>query len=158
MTNITTFAVRNLGRLAVLSSLPLVALVCAGCAGGHASPPDDNVARAAVEGSLKAWQSGGKPGTIPGTDPPVQVFDTPWSQGQRLGSFEILGAENGPVEKVFKVRLSLQKPERVEEAEYHVLGQGPVMVFRDEDYQRNINMENGPPLTKQKGRMNGRRR
>ena len=29
---------------------------------------------------------------------------------------------------------------------YYVIGQGPVMVFRDEDYQRNINMEDGPTL------------
>ena len=29
---------------------------------------------------------------------------------------------------------------------YYVIGRGPVQVFRDEDYIRNINMENGPKL------------
>ncbi len=48
----------------------------------------------------------------------------------------------------FSVRLSFAKPERVEEVQYYVLGRDPVMVFRDEDYMRNINMVNGPPLTK----------
>ncbi len=48
------------------------------------------------------------------------------------------------------MRLSLTKPDRVEEVQYYVLGQGPVMVFRDQDYQRNINMEDGPKLQKTK--------
>jgi hypothetical protein len=29
-----------------------------------------------------------------------------------------------------------------------VLGTGPVMVFRDQDYMRNINMEDGPRLNR----------
>jgi hypothetical protein len=91
----------------------------------------------------------GKPGTLPGTEPPVVVLDTPWSQGASLASYEILGEEAGAgVEKLFTVRLSLKKPERTEEVQYHVLGVGPVMVFRDQDYLRNINMENGPRLIK----------
>ena len=49
-------------------------------------------------------------------------------------------------ERRFSVRLSLAKPERVQEVQYYVLGRDPVMVFRDEDYIRNINMDNGPKL------------
>ena len=82
--------------------------------------------------------------------PPVQVNDTPWSQGDRLGSYEILKEETSGPEKLFTVRLSLTKPDRVEEVQYHVMGQGPVMVFRDQDYERNINMEDGPKLQKTK--------
>ena len=48
----------------------------------------------------------------------------------------------------FAVRLALAKPAGVQEVEYYVLGLGPVMVFRDEDYSRNINMEDGPKLSK----------
>ena len=46
----------------------------------------------------------------------------------------------------FSVRLTLDKPNTVKEVEYYVLGRQPLMIFRDEDYVRNINMDNGPKL------------
>ena len=85
-------------------------------------------------------------------EPAVQVNDTPWSQGDRLGSYEILKEDTSGAEKKFTVRLSLTKPDRVEEVQYYVMGQGPVMVFRDQDYERNINMEDGPKLQPSQGR------
>jgi hypothetical protein len=106
------------------------------------------VARAALEGALNTWRDGGKPDGLSKNEPPVQVTDTPWSQGASLASYEILKEDSSGAHKLFTVRLSLKEPERVEEVQYYVIGQGPVMVFRDEDYQRNINMEDGPKLTK----------
>lgn len=134
-------------------------LAAAGCSNGAASAPTGEVARAALDAALKSWRDGGKPGTLAGMDPPVQVLDTPWAQGDRLASYEILGEEPGAtaVEKQFNVRLVLSKPDRTQEVTYHVIGQGPVMVFRDEDYKRNINMEDGPKLEKP-GAGRGRRR
>jgi hypothetical protein len=127
----------------------LLLLTAGGCGNGRPSSPSDEVARAALEAALKTWRDGGKPGTVAGTDPPVQVLDTPWAQGDRLTSYEILGEEAGAAaEKQFTVRLVLSKPERTEEVTYHVLGRSPVMVFRDEDYRRNINMEEGPKVNK----------
>ncbi len=149
--------IENPIRLALFSISSLLLLAAGGCGGhGVASSPPDDVARAALEASLKAWRDGGKPGTVAGTDPPVQVLDTPWGQGERLVSYEILGEETGTAEKRFDVRLTLAKPERVQEVKYYVIGRGPVMVFREEDYLRNINMENGPKLDKAGGK--GRRR
>jgi hypothetical protein len=140
---------KNTIRLVLFSVSALPLLTAGGCGGnGVASAPSDGVARAALEASLKAWRDGGKPGTVAGTNPPVQVLDTPWAQGDRLASYEIIGEEAVAAEKQFTVRLTLAKPERVQEVKYHVLGQGPVMVFRDEDYRRNINMEDGPKLDK----------
>lgn len=81
-------------------------------------------------------------------EPAVQVNDTPWSQGDSLGSYEIVGQDTTGAEKRFTVRLSLKKPDRVEEVQYYVIGQGPVMVFRDQDYRRNVNMEDGPKVIK----------
>ncbi len=122
-----------------------------GCSNGSTAVPSDTVARTALESALKTWCDGGKPGVLPGTEPVVQVHDTPWASGQSLKSFEILREEEAVgVEKRFAVRLSFSKPERVEEVQYHVLGAGPVMVFRDEDYERNINMIDGPPTDKTK--------
>ena len=135
-----------------LACCSLFLLASGGCSHGSGSPPSEEVARASLEAALKAWRDGGKPGTLAGTNPPVQVFDTPWAQGDRLASYEILGEETGTAEKQFNVRLTLAKPERVQEVKYYVIGHGPVMVFRDEDYQRNINMEDGPKLEKTGGR------
>jgi hypothetical protein len=93
---------------------------------------------------LNTWRDGGKPGTLAGSNPPVQVFDTPWSRGQKLSSYEILREEPSSTEKRFAVRLSFGDPKREQEAQYYVFGRGPVWVYRDEDYVRNMNMENGP--------------
>ncbi len=112
-----------------------------------ALPPTAD-ARGALETALKAWRDGAKPGTISGTEPVVQVVDTPWGQGERLKSFEILDEDRTASQLRFSVRLALAKPERVQEVNYYVLGRGPVMIFREEDYLRNINMEDGPRLSK----------
>ena len=137
---------KNPTRLALVGCSSLLLLAAGGCGHGVASSPTEEVARASLEAALKVWRDGGKPGTLAGTDPPVQVLDTPWAQGDRLASYEIIGEEAVAAEKQFTVRLTLAKPERVQEVKYHVIGQGPVMVFRDEDYRRNINMEDGPKL------------
>ena len=89
--------------------------------------------------------------------PAVEVHDTPWSQGSRLGSYEIIREETNAAERSFEVHLSLTKPESVQDVKYYVLGQDPVMVFRDEDYQRNINMEEGPKLQKPRNQKPSRR-
>lgn len=135
-------------RFALLSCTALVLLGGGGCGSGSAALPSDDVARTALESALKVWQGGGKPGRLAGTEPPVQVLDTPWAQGAKLESFEILQAESSGAEKRFAVRLALAKPAGVQEVQYYVLGLSPVMVFRDEDYNRNINMEDGPKLSK----------
>jgi hypothetical protein len=135
-------------RLASLSCSALLILGGGGCGSGGAALPSDDVARAALEAALETWRDGGKPGTLAGTEPPVEVHDTPWAQGAKLESFVILRAESSGAEKRFAVRLSLAKPAGVQEVLYYVLGRGPVMVFRDEDYIRNINMEDGPKPSK----------
>ncbi|WP_435005593.1 hypothetical protein P12x_003414 [Tundrisphaera lichenicola] len=137
----------NPTRLVPFSALALWLLTMAGCGNGAGAAPTEEVARSALERTLNTWRDGGNPGAIPETEPPVLVHDTPWSQGERLGSYEIL-QEDTSKGKCFKVRLSLSKPLRTEEVEYYVLGVSPLMIFRDQDYLRNINMENGPKLLK----------
>lgn len=123
-----------------------------GCGTSTGAAPSGLTARAALEAALTAWTEGAKPGAVAGTEPPVVVHDTPWARGQHLASFEILREEDGAAaEKRFTVRLSLTGPDRAEEVQYHVLGVGPLMVFRDEDFHRNINMENGPSLIQHGG-------
>jgi hypothetical protein len=145
-------------QVAYLSVLLLFLLAAGGCSNGSAELPTNDVARTALEGALDTWRDGGKPGALAGMEPAVQVNDTPWSQGDHLGSYEILKEDTNGAEKKFTVRLSLTKPDRVEEVQYYVMGKGPVMVFRDQDYLRNINMEDGPQLSKPRAQKSLNRR
>jgi hypothetical protein len=145
-------------RFAMVCLVAILPCFATGCGTGSSAPPSDEVARTALEKALATWRDGGKPGAIKGTEPLVEVHDTPWSQGERLGSYEIVKEDTGTAEKRFTVRLSLTKPERAEEVQYYVLGKGPVMVFRDQDYMRNINMEDGPKLNRPGTSKAGRRR
>jgi hypothetical protein len=148
----------NRARLLFLSFVATLLCTGGGCGNGTTAVPSGQVARTALEAALNSWCDGGKPGALPGTEPSVEVHDTPWASGQNLTSFEILREESEGVEKRFAVRLSLAKPDRVLEATYHVLGVGPVMVFRDEDYERNINMVDGPSVAQPKAKITLRRR
>ncbi len=135
-------------RHAAPCCLALLLLAAGGCgSSGGGTLPSDEVARKALESALKQWRDGGKPGAVAGTEPPVEVHDTPWAQGQRLDAFEIVQEESSTADRRFTVRLSLAKPTGDQEVAYHVIGRGPVQVFREEDYLRNINMENGPKLS-----------
>jgi hypothetical protein len=146
----------NRARTASLSLSALILLAAAGCGNGVSTAPSKEIARSALETALKSWKEGGMPGELPGTgNPKVEVHDTHWSQGDALESFEILGEDEAAGEKRFSVRLSLSKPKQTDEVQYHVLGLDPVMVFRDEDYERNINMENGPSTSKAGRRKGG---
>ena len=63
----------------VLILYPALVLASApGCGTGSAEPTSDEIARTSLESALKAWQDGGKPGTVAGTKPTVEVHDTPW--------------------------------------------------------------------------------
>jgi len=146
----------NAARTAIFTSSVLLPLAAGGCGNGVSAAPSNELARSALETALKTWQEGGKPGALPATDPKVEVHDTPWSRGDLLESYEILSEDAGAGEKRFAVRLSLGQPKQSEEVQYHVLGLDPVMVFRDEDYLRNINMENGPSTIKAGRRRGGR--
>ena len=128
-----------------------------GSGSGGAVLPSDDVARTALESALKVWQGGGKPGKLAGTDPLVEVTDTPWAQGKKLESFEISQAETLGAVKRFDVHLTLAKAAGVQEVQYYVLGRGPVMVFRDEDYKRDTNMEEAPKLSRPRGKSRCRR-
>ncbi len=144
-------------RYALLFGSALFLLDGGGCGSGSAVLPSDEIARTALESALKVWQGGGKPGALAGTNPPVEAHDTPWAQGAKLGSFEITQAESIGAAKRFAVRLTLTKPAGVQEVQYYVLGGGPVMVFRDEDYMLNTNMEVTPKPSRPKSQSPGRK-
>ena len=123
-------------RLAAVLTLALVA----GCPRGGKiddfTPPAAN-ARKALEAALGHWQGGGQPGAVPGTSPGVEVTDAKWKAGQKLKSYEITAEEplDGVGPRFFKVRLTPAAGPAVE-TRYAVLGIDPLLVYRDEDYQK----------------------
>lgn len=89
------------------------------------------------------------PGTIAGAEPAIEVVDSSWQGGRKLASFEILREEGGEQDRRFVVRLHhpvapREKSPEEEEVPYRVIGKGPTWVYREEDYARVLNMDNGP--------------
>jgi hypothetical protein len=128
-----------------LAAAPVLFLL-AGCdAAGHArfSPTQDE-ARSALEAALTAWRDGRPFGSIAAT-PPVGVADSLWQGGQAIEAFQI-GAEQADEggTKRFPVKLTMTRTKTVQDVHYVVYGRDPVWVFSERDYQRMIDMGNGP--------------
>jgi hypothetical protein len=132
-------------RLWLLAAAPVLFLL-AGCDGtGHArfSPTQDE-ARSALEAALTAWRDGRPFGSIEAT-PPVHVADSLWQGGQTIEAFQIgdeQAGEDGT--KRFPVKLTMTKTKTVQDVRYVVYGRDPVWVFSEQDYQKMIDMGNGP--------------
>jgi len=136
---------------AALGAALATLLVAASCGGPSMNPSADR-ARAALEASLNAWREGKRPGDLAGDDPPVQVADNEWTNGRKLAAFEVLRGQPSESDKRFVVKLTYAAPAAVTEAVYVVLGVSPIVVFREEDYQRTMNMDNNLTPAKARGR------
>jgi hypothetical protein len=120
----------------------LVLLAGAGCGARDYSRyvPSDDRARQALEAALAAWQKGQAVGKVEGGPVPIQVVDSRWRQGQKLGSFEILKEEPAEGPKVYSVRLTMAKPAGVQTVRYLVVGKEPLWVYREDDYRKPAGM------------------
>ena len=142
----------NRPRRLVLLMAILIPLAAPACSGPSMNPKVDR-ARAALDASLSAWRDGKKPGPIAGTDPPVHVADNEWTLGRKLAAFEVLREQASEGDKRFVVKLTYA-PASIPptEAVYVVLGASPIAVFREEDYNRTLNMDNNPTEKTKKAR------
>jgi hypothetical protein len=131
-------------RERALPPLLIALLLLGGCGPGYDVQLSSGAARAALEAALSAWKSGGSPGTIAGSDPPVEVVDSTWQAGTKLTSFEVLREEGGQADHRFVVRLDHPTAPHEVEVPYRVIGKGPTWVYREDDYVRVMNMDNGP--------------
>ena len=112
--------------------------------------PDDTVQKS-LTAALTAWKEGKPAGEIKGANPPIQVVDSKWQNGDKLESFEILGEEDGPEgpSRVFSVKLTAPggEPQTVR---YVLVGKGLVWIYREEDFGRATGMEGGVYKKKRK--------
>jgi hypothetical protein len=115
----------------------LLALSLSGCGGsGHERFfPSEPVARNALREVLEQWQSGAPPAGIPTETVRVEPVDSHRKPGQRLQHFDIRGEVSGTGPKVFVVQLRFEQPREEQTARFIVLGQDPLWVFREEDYE-----------------------
>ncbi|HEV3167044.1 MAG TPA: hypothetical protein VGZ22_23745 [Isosphaeraceae bacterium] len=136
-------------RGVVSVAMVALGLACAGCGEkmSGAYVPSTQTARQALETALQAWQNGQKPEEVAKAASPVNVMDQVWQSGQKLNGFTIVSEDPSDDTKKFTVSLDLTDPKGKSknvkrEAHYYVLGQGPIWVYREEDYMRMVNMDN----------------
>lgn len=95
-------------------------------------------ARQAVETALSTWKSGAKHGTITSSKVKIDVFDARWQvEKKNLESYMIIEDIPGQPQPQFKVRLKLVGKQE-ETNTYLVVGNDPLQVFRDDDYQKSF--------------------
>jgi hypothetical protein len=129
------------GRPLVLSCSILLA--SAGCGPRDAPLPTATQAREAVQVALDGWKNGRDPESLKTANPPVSPVDSDWKAGKKLVDFAIGAEETVQGTKAFSVKLTLA-PNEVKDTRYMVLGQNPFQIYREEDFQRMLNMENDP--------------
>jgi hypothetical protein len=137
---------RAIGR----SALVLVALIAPAC--GPSTNPSADAARTALATALDAWRDGKKPADLAELTPPVQVIDSEWAGGRKLASYQIVRETPSETDKRFVVKLTYAAPPAEAEVVFIMVGSEPVSVFRDEDYDRSMNMDNSPTPTKKRRR------
>jgi hypothetical protein len=117
--------------------LAAVFLALAGCGKKAADyTPSPVTAEDALRRALDAWKQGLPAGTVPDTQPPVQVVDAGRKPQQTLGDYAILGEAQGVASgRKFVVELDLANPPERVKTQYIVVGIDPLWVFRQEDYE-----------------------
>lgn len=115
----------------------LILLAVVGCT-SRAVPvdivPGPAKARRALDLAMRAWTEGRPTGTIEPTTPRVQVVDAHRKPGQALRGYEVLAESPSAHARTFSLRLDLANPEEKIIVRFLVVGNDPVLVFRQEDY------------------------
>ena len=129
----------------IFAALALVAL--AGCGVPNAPLLSGQEARVALEKSLEAWKSGQPPASLAGLKPPIDAVDHEWTARKELSEFTIGTSTEGQGNKSFAVTLTL-KGAPAKDVKYMVFGLDTIHIYRDDDFARMSNMEDGPATPK----------
>jgi hypothetical protein len=136
--------------IALLPSL-IVLAAFVGCGGGSAPLPSTSASRQALQASLDAWKAGKPASTLTAQKPSIEAVDFEWKGGKVLTEY-VLGEDSpGQGTQTFSATLTLKGEPAVKSVQYMVLGLDPIRIYRDEDFKRAMNMDNGPtPANKAK--------
>jgi hypothetical protein len=121
-----------------------LALGSASCGTQQAPITPADTAQAALEAALGAWREGRAPNALMNTQPPILVADSEWTGGRKLTEYRIVREDPSPSDRRFTVALRYEGTDSDSEVPYIVIGTDPVSVFREDDYQRALNMDNNP--------------
>ena len=128
-----------------LRSLLLIALaILAGCGGGSAPLPSRDSARQALRTSLDAWKAGRPPSSLAGEKPSIEIVDFEWNARKVLADYSLGQEASGQGVQALSASLTIKGEPGPKEVKYMVLGLDPMRIFRDEDYNRAMNMDNAP--------------
>ncbi len=135
-------AVRNVAKLSLMTGLLLT-----GCGGSTPvpaalEPPGIEASTRALVASLGEWKSGKRgPGGMIAGKPAVGIVDSSRTDRPLIG-FQVAGSL-GVQDKAraFVVTLELESPRETRTARYLVLGQDPLWVFAQEDFERVLHWE-----------------
>ena len=126
---------RHLSRI-----VPFIVLLgfSIGCGGAPEKKyiPKADLARGALEAALEHWKSGAKHGPVEDFNVPVNVFDARWQNGKKLESYEIVSEVPSDGPKVFLVKMKLNEDKEEIEIKYFVVGNDPLLIFREQDYNK----------------------
>lgn len=140
-------------RLRGFAMMGLIFLAGCGGGGGTAPIPSADEAKKSLQTTLDAWKAGQPPASLDAGTPKIEAVDFDWVAGKKLTEFAIGEESPEAGTKTFDVKITLA-PGGVRDVKYMVLGKDPVLVYRDEDFRRMLNMEDDPQakLKTRKGR------
>jgi hypothetical protein len=130
-------------RLRALIPIALAAL--AGCGGGSAPLPSTDTARQSLKAALDAWKAGKPPSSLVAEKPSIEPVDFEWKAGKVLADYSIGEQTSGQGSQDFSASITIKGEPGPKEVKYMVLGLDPVRIFRDQDYNQAMNMDNSPP-------------
>jgi hypothetical protein len=106
--------------------------------------PRPEAARQAIEKALHEWQKSPNIERTTTAIRPILFVDQQQPPGQRLREFEILGETPGYADEGYRrflVRLFLNDPDDTVVAVYYVFGEGPIWVYRSDDFDMIMHMD-----------------
>jgi hypothetical protein len=99
--------------------------------------PPESRSRDALQLVLTAWKDGKTAKQIGETKPVISAFDARWRAGDKLEDFQIESVQAEAGKPVwFNVSLKMKAPSKLVKAKYVVIGIDPIMVYREEDYNK----------------------
>lgn len=119
----------------VVVLLTVVGVGCSGTQRNEDFVPSEEVARAALDASLRTWANGDTGQFVPDANPTIMVSDGHRTPTRKLTAYSILGEVPSDAPRCFAVKLTLGNPTAEIRERYVVVGIDPIWVIRYEDYE-----------------------